>query len=115
MAKRRVRFVSPVLYGGVSYAQNQVVDLDDKAVDGLGDLVEAADDVDVDRESDRLMSEAPDLDARREADIKSEPGDAQDVPDALRDEQANNEATKRAKALGAAPTNKMVENAPKKK
>jgi hypothetical protein len=92
----------------VSYAQNQVVEVSEEAAIALADTVEAADDVDVDKESDRLMGEAPDVDARREADVRSEPGDTQDVPDALRDEQANAAARKGAKSLEAAPTNKMV-------
>jgi hypothetical protein len=94
----------------VSYAQNQIIEVSEEAARALGDNLEAADDVDVDKELDRLMDEAPDVDARREADVRSEPGDAQDVPEALRDEQANAVARKGAKSLEPAPTNKMVKD-----
>jgi hypothetical protein len=99
----------------VSYARNQVVGASEEAAKAIGDTVEAADDVDVNKESDRLMDEAPGVDARHEADVRSEPGDAQDVPDALRDEQANQAARREAKAVGNAPVNKQVENAEKNK
>ncbi len=44
-----------------------------------------------------------------------EPDDAQDIPDATRDYDADAKAAKEAKAFGKAPTNKMVKNAPKTK
>ena len=115
MAKRRVRFVSPTMYAGVSYAQNQVVSLDDRDIRTLGDSVEAADDVDVAAEAEDLQDGVLDPDTRRELDIKHEPGDVQDVPDALRDEQANREAEEEAKAVDAAPKNKMVDKPKTKK
>lgn len=49
-----------------------------------------------------------DPDVRPELDLKHEPGDAQDIPDALRDEHAN------AKAMEVAPANKMVKGAKNK-
>lgn len=104
------------MYDGVSYALNQVVALDDRDVKALGDLVEAADDVDVEEEAQKVADETNDPDTRAEAaSVKSQPGDVQDVPDALRDEQANVAAEKGAKSLDTAPTNKAVESAPKKK
>jgi hypothetical protein len=85
----RVRFVSPTFYDGVSYAQNQVVDLSDDAVKALGDSVERADDVNVEETAEKLADQTADPDTRAELDVHHEPGDAQDVPDALRDEAAN--------------------------
>lgn len=104
----RVRFISPTSYNGVSYAQNQVVKLSDEDVRALGSSVEKADDVDVEEAADELSQGVLDPDERRELDIKSEPGDAQDVPDALRDEQAN------AKMATQAKKDKMVKGAKNK-
>ena len=115
MANKRVRFVSPTMYDGVSYAQNQVVELSDADRKALGDSVEAADDTDVEEEARDLASDAPTADIRQDAAmVTHQPGDAQDVPDALRDEQANAEAAKKAKAIESAPKNKAVTSADKK-
>lgn len=109
MANKRMRFVSPTVYGGVSYAQNEVVALSDEDVRALGDTVEAADDVDVEDEAQKVADETTNPDTRTEAAmVTKQPDDAQDVPDALRDEQANLATEKKAKSLDAAPTNKMV-------
>ena len=71
--------------------------------------------MDVEEEAQKVDDEAPDGDSRAEAPmVRSEPGDAQDIPDALRDEKANAEGRKGAKSLDTAPTNKMVEKAKNK-
>ena len=54
MAKRTVRFGSPTMYAGVCYGLNQVVELDNNARKALGDTVEAADDVNVEEEAEKL-------------------------------------------------------------
>jgi hypothetical protein len=100
----RVRFTASTLFEGVSYAQNQVVDLPKDAVKALGDSVEQADDRDIDAET-RDLSEG-DPDRRAERDVHREPGDAQDIPDAVRDNDS--EDTHEAKALGQAPHDKML-------
>ncbi len=109
----RVRFVELTYFEGVSYALNSVVDLDDKTISPLGNSVVPADDRDIEQEN-REVAEG-DVDVRAEKTVRREPGDAQDIPDAARDNDFEAEATQGAKALGAAPTNKMVEKAPKKK
>lgn len=109
----RVRFREHTYFEGVSYALNSVVDLDSKTIKALGDSVEPADDRDIEQEN-REVAEG-DVDVRAEKTVQREADDAQDIPDAARDNDFEAEATQEAKALGAAPTNKMVEKAPKKK
>jgi len=60
----------------------------------------------------RSKTEKLDPDTRKVLDVKHELGDVQDVPDALRDEQASAAAQK--KAVEVAPANKMVKGAKKK-
>jgi hypothetical protein len=106
----RKRFTAPALYDVVSYAQNQVVELSDDDVRALGDSLEDADDRDVEKEARDAAANEADPDARTElANITHREGDAQDVPDALRDEEANRANRQRqAKVIGSAPRNKMV-------
>lgn len=114
----RVRFTAPTFFGGVSYAKHQVVDLPKDAVNALGDSVEPADDRDVEAEVDEKLSHVVDPNTRAELDVKREPGDAQDVPDALRDEEENARREAEAqetKQVENAPRNKQVNQAPKKK
>lgn len=81
----------------------------------LGDSVETPVVADVEAEADAPQHGVSDPDTRKELDIKPEPGDAQDVPNALRDEQANAKARKEAKAMDSAPVNEMTEKPEKEK
>lgn len=107
----RVRFKEHTYFEGVSYALNSVVDLPDETVKALGDSVEEADDRDIEQETRELAEGDPDR--RTERAVRREPDDAQDIPDAVRDNDF--EDAKEAKALGIPPVNKMVKDAPRKK
>jgi len=119
----RVRFVSPTFFGDVSYAKNQVVDLPNDTVQALGDSVERADDRDIEEEVEENLSTVVDPNTRTELDVNREPGDAQDIPDALRDEEENARQEAQARDLEQAKANaedhpqvnKQVQNAPRKK
>jgi hypothetical protein len=110
----RVRFVESTLFEGVSYAKNQVVDLSDKAIRALGDSVEAADDRDVEEENRNVADADPD--ARTEHTVTREPDDAQDIPDAVRDNDAEEGvAPTTEKSIDQPGVNKMVNKPSKKK
>jgi hypothetical protein len=90
----------------VRYAQNQVVDLPAETMRVLGNSVERADDRDIEEEA--RTNDAGDPAERKQRDVHSEPGDAQDSPDVARANDAKARAEEEAKALASAPINKMV-------
>jgi hypothetical protein len=108
MTMPTVQFKESVYYEGRQYSAGDVYELSAETVKALGDSVQPTKGHVTDRNADADN----DADARTERDVPHEADDVQKTPDAEKDEDAK---AKKAKALAAAPKDKMVSGAPTNK